>query len=160
MLKAALVGAKTVNGPVPLARSARPAATRALSSVECSDDKPALAAKSLPVEPPIIPDEEDILPDDDDMPDVPVCEPDDIVPEEFDIPDVPVIDDIPLVPDMDDVPLVPDIEDIPLVPVCELDMVDPVVCERGVVVLVVWPTTILVAPTIRAKPKIACLIIK
>lgn len=150
LLKAALVGAKTVNGPVPLAWSARPAATRAFSSVECSDDKPALVAKSLPVEPPIVPDEEDILPDDDDIPDAPVCEPGDIVPEEFDIPDVPVIDDIPLVPDIDDVPLVPDIDAMPLV----------LVCERGVVVLVVWPTTIPVAPITRTNPKIACLIIK
>jgi hypothetical protein len=114
----------------------------------------------LPVEPPIVPDEEDILPDDDDMPDAPVCEPGDIVPEEFDIPDVPVIDDIPLVPDIDDVPVVPDMDDIPLELVCELDIVDPVVCGRGVVVLVVWPTTILVAPTTRTKPNIACLIIK
>lgn len=128
--------------------------------MECSDDRPALAAKSLPVEPPIIPDEEDILPDDDDIPDVLVCEPGDIVPEEFDIPDVPVIDDIPLVPDIDDVPLVPDMEDIPLVLVCEPDIVDPVVCERGVVVLVVWPITIPVAPITRTNPKIACLIIK
>ncbi|GAB3641465.1 hypothetical protein GCM10027423_21010 [Spirosoma arcticum] len=110
--------------------------------MECSDDKPALAAKSLPVEPPIVPDDEDMLPEDDDMPDVPVWEPGDIVPEEFDIPDVPVI------------------EDIPLVLVCELDIVDPVVCERGVVVLVVWPTTMPVAPTIITNPKIACLIIK
>ena len=106
-----------------------------------------------------------MLPDADDIPDVPVC--DDILPEEFDMPDVPDIDDVPLAPVMDDIPLVPDMDDIPLVPVCELDIVDPVVCERGVVVVppwvgivvVVWPATVQVAPIIRAKPKITCLII-
>ena len=67
LLKAALVGANTVNGPASLARSAKPAATSALSSVEWLDDKPALAAKSLPVEVPI----DD---DDGDMPLVPVWE--------------------------------------------------------------------------------------
>ena len=97
LLNAALVGANTVNGPAPLARSARPAATRAFNNVEWSDDKPALAARSLPVEVPI--DE----PDEDDM--------------------------LPLAPD------VPDMDDIPLVAVCEVDVADPVVCERGVVVV-------------------------
>ena len=114
LLNAALVGANTVNGPAPLARSAKPAATSAFSSVECSDDKPALAARSLPVEVPIDEPDDDILPL---------------------APDVPDVDDIPLLPDIDDVPLVPDMDDIPLVPDCEVDIVDPVVCERGIVVL-------------------------
>lgn len=98
-----------------------------------------------------------MLPEEVDIPDVPVCERGAIPPEEVDIPDV---------PDIEDVPLVPDIDDIPLVPVCELDIVDPVVCERGIVLLplwvgmvVVWPATVQATPIARARPKMVCLII-
>ena len=82
----------------------------------------------------------------------------DIFPEEFDVPDIPLA--------LPDVP-VPVIDDVPLVPFCELDIVDPVVCERGVVVLplwvgivlvVVWPTTVQVTLITKARPKTVCLI--
>lgn len=73
----------------------------------------------------ILPDVDDVLPEEVDIPvpDVPVCERGAILPEEAGVPDI------------EDVPLVPDVDDMPLVPVCELDIVDPVVCERGMVLL-------------------------
>lgn len=96
-----------------------------------------------------------MLPEEVDIPDVPVCERGAIPPEEVDVPDI------------EDVPLVPDIDDIPVVPVCELDIVDPVVCERGIVLLpfwvgmvvVVWPATVQATLIARARPKMVCLII-